>query len=148
MFERIAINPGRPALDCHPDFIDVSLLYHFRVNLFADPQPRSFAVTWEEAAAALEALPRMIFEPDGSFVITGDDDEGCRWQVDGHLFDFADRLHRVELHGECPETEFDDLLRCVGWPAQALVFEMIRTGETLAEAEFRRRAIFDFDSSR
>jgi len=96
-------------------------------------------VTWEEAAAELGRLPRMIFEPDGSFVVSGDDADGRRWQVDGHLFDFAGRLHRVELDGECPAAEFDRLLRCVGWPGQPLVFEMVREGEQINEEEFRRR---------
>ncbi len=81
----------------------------------------------------------MIFELDGSFVISGDDADGNRWQVDGHLFDFEDRLHRVELHGHCPPAAFDDLLRCVGWPAQPLAFEMVREGATLDEAAFRAR---------
>ncbi|MCI0491830.1 MAG: hypothetical protein L0Z07_02715, partial [Planctomycetes bacterium] len=112
--------------------------YHFHVNLFADPQPGSFAVTWEEAAARLEGLPRMIFELDGSFVVRGSVGP-ARWQVDGHLFDFSDRLHRVELHGDCPRSAFDELLECVGWPAQRLVFEMVREGTTLDEQEFRRQ---------
>jgi hypothetical protein len=118
--------------------ITVSNLYHFHVNLFAAP-PGSFSFTWEEAAAMLERLPRMIFELDGSFVVSGDDATGHRWQVDGHLFDFDGRLHRVELHGDCPRSAFDALLRCVGWPAQPLVFEMVREGETLDEAGFRRQ---------
>jgi hypothetical protein len=115
----------------------VSNFYHFHVNLFAAP-PEYFAVTWEEAAMQLEHLPRMIFELDGSFVISGDDAGGRRWQVDGHLFDFDGRLHRVELHGQCPPEAFDNLLRCVGWPTQPLKFEMVLEGVMLEEHEFRR----------
>jgi hypothetical protein len=114
--------------------------YRFHVNLFADPKEASFACTWEDAATRLEQLPRMIFELDGSFVVSGDDDAGQRWQVDGHLFDFNGRLHRLELHGECPTTDFDQLLCCVGWPTQPLAFEMVREGVTVGEEEFRRRA--------
>ncbi len=47
-------------------------MYHFHVNLFADPKEASFACTWEDAASALEQLPGMIFELDGSFVVSGD----------------------------------------------------------------------------
>jgi len=112
--------------------------FRFHTNVLPRP-PGPFGVSWEDAAAALERLPRMIFEPDGSFVVSGDDDDG-RWQVDGHFYDFADRLHRVELHGSCPPAAFDDLLRCVGWPAQPLVFEMVREGVKVSEAEFRRSA--------
>jgi hypothetical protein len=128
-------------------------MYHFHVNLFAAPNEASFACTWEEAATLLERLPRMIFELDGSFVISGNvegperagaspppSETSTRWQVDGHLFDFADRLHRLELHGECPPHVFDELLRSVGWPRQPLAFELVREGIAVDEGEFRRRA--------
>jgi hypothetical protein len=128
-------------------------MYRFHVNLFADPMEASFACTWEDAATALEALPRMIFELDGSFVVSGEreraqasravpgpDLSSTRWQVDGHLFDFNGRLQRLELHGHCPSATFDDLLRSVGWPRQSLVFEMVREGLTVDEAAFRRHA--------
>ena len=114
-------------------------MYRFHVNIFADPKEASFAVAWEEAAAALERLPRMIFEPDGSFVVSGGL-EAERWQVDGHLFDFAGRLQRYELHGFCPAGAFDDLLRCVGWPEQRVEFETVREGLLLDEAHFRAHA--------
>jgi hypothetical protein len=120
------------------------VVYRFHVNIFADPKGASFAVTFEEAAAALEQLPRMIFELDGSFVVSGDDAAGRRWQVDGHLFDFAGRLHRYELHGYCPVEAFDGLLRCVGWSDQRLMFETVRAGLSLSEPEFRKHAAADF----
>ena len=123
----------------------MTALYRFHVNLFAAPPATSFNIVWEEAATELERLPRMIFELDGSFVVSGDDADGCRWQVDGHLFDFDGHMHRVELHGQCPPAVFDDLLRCVGWPAQRLVFGMVREGVTLDEAGFRRK-VEDDDS--
>jgi len=125
-------------------------MYHFHVNLFADPKDASFACTWEDVATALEALPGMIFELDGSFVISGNieraeragaspppSETSTRWHVDGHLFDFAGRLHRLELHGECPPAAFDELLRSVGWPLQSLVFELVREGITLDEQSLR-----------
>ena len=113
--------------------------YHFHVNIFAAPPAESFAVTWEDAATMLAPLPRLIFEPDGSFVVSGEVGTD-RWQVDGHLFDFAGRLHRVELHGQCPPEVCDELLRCVGWPQQPLLFEIVREGVAVDEQEFRRRA--------
>ena len=111
-------------------------MYRFHVNVLSGSSARTFACTWEDAATLLQQLPRMIFEPDGSFILSGDAD-GRRWQVDGHLFDFAGRLHRMELHGDCPRDAYDALLRCVGWPAQLLMFEMVREGATLHEAAFR-----------
>lgn len=112
-------------------------MYRFHVNLFGSP----FCCTWEETAAQLEALPRMIFEPDGSWIwsgsISGDSAAGSQWHVNGHLFDFSGRLYRVELHGWCPVDQFDRLLTCFGWPAVTLTFEMVREGLQLSEAEFR-----------
>lgn len=107
--------------------------YQFHVNLFAEP----FACTWEEAAAKLEQFPRMMFEPDGSWILSGGA-KADRWQVDGHLFDFDDRLHRVEMHGDCPRKDFDALLQCFGWPDTALVFEQVLEGVKLTEEEFRQ----------
>lgn len=134
-------------------------MYHFHVNLFADLKETSFACTWEDAATQLEQLPRMIVELDGSFILSGECERAqasraagtvaqrwsgpglppTRWQVDGHLFDFAGRLHRLELHGECPPAIFDELLRCVGWPTQPLVFDMVREGVSVNEQKFRAR---------
>lgn len=98
-----------------------------------------FPMTFEEAYAALAKLPRIDIEPDGFFVISGDAN-GERWQLDGHLFDFGDRLHRVELHGDSPAESLDAILACIGWPATALVFELVREGVALDEANFRRFA--------
>lgn len=109
-------------------------MYHFHINLFANP----FQCTWEQAAAGLETLPRMIFEPDGSWIWSGGVGHE-RWQIDGHLFDFAGVLHRVELHGACPDEEFDRLLTCFGWPEVELAFEMVRAGTRLTETEFRQQ---------
>lgn len=109
--------------------------YHFHVNLFGQP----FACTWEDAAAALQQLPRMMFEPDGSWIWSDGVGED-RWQVDGHLFDFEDRLHRVELHGRCPPEAFDQLLGCFDWPSVQLTFDLVREGVQVDEAGFRCRA--------
>jgi hypothetical protein len=116
----------------------VTQIYRFHLNLFAAIQEESLACTWEEAAAKLEQLRGMIFELDGSFVVSGDDEAGRRWHVDGHLFDFDGRLHRMELHGQCPPESFDELLRCIGWPGRQLVFELVREGTRIDEASFRQ----------
>lgn len=138
------------------------MLYRFHTNLFVRPSrlaaggeidlrglrlPRVQAtaydaflpVSFEQAIESLNRLPRLDSEPDGWFVIAGDH-QGRRWQVDGHLFDFAGQLHRVEIHGECPPEAFDDLLRCVGWPQAPLVFELVMEGVALEEPAFRRWA--------
>jgi hypothetical protein len=140
------------------------MLYRFHANLFSRPEnlmagpnvelrgasrptlrgsnrepptfSRYFELTFEQALDALKKLPRLDAEPDGFFVIAGDH-EGRRWQIDGHLFDFNDRLHRVELHGECPHEALDLLLRCFGWSMTPLVFELVMEGVALDEDQFR-----------
>ncbi len=111
------------------------MFYHFHVNLFGHP----FSITWEQAAKSLEALPRMLFELDGSWIWSGDVGKN-RWQIDGHLFDFDGRLHRVELRGQCPEAALDQLLGCFGWPETSLAFEQVLEGTTVQEEEFRKHA--------
>jgi hypothetical protein len=88
----------------------------------------------------------MIFEPDGSWIFSGGV-RATRWQVDGHLFDFNDCLHRVELHGTCPPEALDQLLRCFGWPETTLTFEQVLEGEVLSEAAFREWAASTGDAS-
>ena len=95
-----------------------------------------FPLTFEQAYDALAQLPRIDVEPDGFFVISGDLD-GKRWQLDGHLYDFGMRLHRVELHGDCPPESLDAILACLGWPQTPLAFELVMEGVALTEFEFR-----------
>ncbi|MBX3427331.1 MAG: hypothetical protein KF688_16755 [Pirellulales bacterium] len=108
-----------------------------------DGRPPTFdafhSVTFETAYDALTALPRLDAEPDGFFVIAGDAEER-RWQLDGHLFDFGERLHRVELHGDCPPETLDAVLACLGWPATTLAFELVLEGIVLDEPSFRSYA--------
>ncbi len=99
----------------------------------------TFVVTFEQARDRLLEIPRLDFEPDGYFVVAGASPE--RWQVDGHLFEYQERLHRVELHGMCPSEIFDELLSCVGWPEAKVVFQLVHEGVTLREAEFRLWAV-------
>ncbi|MBL9165153.1 MAG: hypothetical protein JNL18_20675 [Planctomycetaceae bacterium] len=98
-----------------------------------------FPLAFEQAYDALAKLPRIDIEPDGFFVISGDLD-GKRWQLDGHLYDFGDRLHRVELHGDCPPESLDAILGCIGWPQTPLAFELVMEGVALDEAAFRHFA--------
>ncbi|QDT70920.1 hypothetical protein [Lacipirellula limnantheis] len=138
------------------------MLFRFHANIFALPPQDSnggritlrgvelhtlrsqtfdafFSVAFEEAYDALAQLPRIDIEPDGFFVISGDLD-GRRWQLNGHLYDFGDRLHRVELHGDCPPESLDAILACIGWPQTPLAFELVMEGVALDEAAFRQFA--------
>lgn len=103
------------------------------------PAPAPMPVSFEQAADRLQELPRMFFEPDGSFVWVGDE-QGQRWQVDGQLTDRDGRLLFVELKGDCPANRFDQMLAAFGWPATPLIFQLTRHAVFLDEAEFRRFA--------
>jgi hypothetical protein len=82
----------------------------------------------------------MFIEPDGSFVWRGATTTGDTWQVDGNLIDRGDVLAYVDVSGCCPEEQFDELLRCFGWPSAPLAFALTRRGQTLQAAEFRELA--------
>ncbi len=94
-------------------------------------------VGFEEMQAALLKLERSDCEPDGFFLITGHED-GVFWRLNGHMHEYDGRMHRVELHGECPATTLDSVLRTLGWPDAELAFELVKEGVTLREGEFRQ----------
>lgn len=94
-------------------------------------------VTFDDAMAALADLPRMYLEPDGSLLWTGENNSAERWQVDGNLYDGGPALAYVDLKGECPVDAFDALLRCLGWPTVALVFQLRREGVFVDESVAR-----------
>jgi hypothetical protein len=101
--------------------------------------PMPMPVSFEQAADRLQELPRMFFEPDGSFVWVGDE-HGQRWQVDGQLTDRDGRLLFADVKGSCPANQFDQLLAAFGWPAAPLIFQLTRHAVFLDEADFRRFA--------
>lgn len=97
--------------------------------------PRSF----EDVGESLEALERMFFEPDGSFVWVGSDGDQA-WQLDGLLADRAGRLLYVELKGRCPPGVLDRILATFGRPEHGLMFQLVREAVFLDDAEFRKYA--------
>ena len=109
-----------------------------------DPQALTrdnlFDVTFDEVLGRLAQLPRTDVEPDGFFVRTGEAD-GRRWCVNGHLFELDERLWRMDLHGESPVADFNDLLRPLGWPEMPLVFQLLQHGITVDERDFRRHIV-------
>jgi hypothetical protein len=106
----------------------------------ATPLEAALSVSFDAVFVQLPRLPRFFIELDGSFVWRGKDADGGEWQVDGNLIDRGDVLAYVELNGCCPGERLDELLRAVGWPGQALAFQLARRGVVLEEAEFRRQA--------
>ena len=97
------------------------------------------AISFEDAVDCLSRLERMYAEPDGSFVWVSSR-EGLSWQVDGNVFDRGGRVVLVDMKGSCPPDDFDRLLACFGWPAEGLLFQLVRPAVFLEEAAFRRHA--------
>jgi hypothetical protein len=116
------------------------LKFHVLVHGSCGKAVAALSVTFDVALTALESLPRMFIEPDGSFVWTGVELQRENWQVDGNLIDQGDVLAYVELKGCCPEAEFHALLKAFGWPAAEILFQMPERGIFLREPEFRRLA--------
>lgn len=98
------------------------------------------AIPFDEAIDRLGRLERMFAEPDGAFVWASRR-EGLSWQVDGNVFDREGRVVLVDMKGSCPPSDFDALLACFGWPAQPLLFQLVRPSVFLEEAVFRGHAL-------
>lgn len=93
-------------------------------------------VTFETMQQRLAKLPRCDYEPDGYFLISGHNDSKF-WRLNGHIHEYDERLHRVELNGDCPMETLDMVLSAMGWPEVDLAFELVQEGVTLLETSFR-----------
>lgn len=100
---------------------------------------RAWQITFDEALEAFQNVAGVFTEPDGSFFRVSPLGEP-RWQVEGNLYDQGDRLAHLELKGSCPEERLDEILRCLGWPHVSLVFQLVREGVSVDEADFRKVA--------
>jgi hypothetical protein len=116
------------------------LRFHVVVHRANGEQPAALAVTFEQSLAALEKLPRLFVEPDGSFVWAQCESDGRAWQVEGNLIDQGATLAHVEMSGECPSEALDALLAALGWPESKLLFQLPRRGAFLEEGAFREAA--------
>ena len=93
-----------------------------------------FDVAFEQVAAALERVERLYFEPDGSFVWAGE-----AWQVDGLVYDRDRRVQYVELKGTARAEAVRRLLATLGWPATAVMIQLVREGTSLSAEAFLAR---------
>lgn len=109
----------------------------FHVIIQAAEPP--WGVTFDEAYAALEQVPSVFLEPDGSFFRASRPGEET-WQVEGNLYDQGPHLAYVELKGSCPVERLDELLRTLGWPSVRLTIQRVREGTQMSDEEFRELA--------
>lgn len=85
-------------------------------------------------------IERMDIEPDGYFLVTGGEQQAARWQIDGHMFEYEGRMHRVEMHGSCSKSMLSQLLDCLGIAETCFVFQLVQEGITLSAENFYRWA--------
>lgn len=68
----------------------------FHLYLYG-PRGGSIETTFEQAAERLQRLPRLCFEPDGSFVWVGDKEQ----ELFGMLYDAGGSIQYCEIRGQC-----------------------------------------------
>ncbi len=95
-------------------------------------------VTFETAYNALESLPRMYIELDGSFVWVSTDSTELKWQVDGNLYDRDGSLISIDLKGTCDRENLARLLDIFRVEKQRLMVELVTSAVFVHEAEFLR----------
>jgi hypothetical protein len=95
----------------------------------------SLPVSFEGLCGRLKALPRMFVEPDGSFVQVSNAD-ASPWQLNGNFVDRAGSVTHIELKGNCPREDLQQLLCLLGRSLQELSFQLVHEGVFLANAEF------------
>jgi hypothetical protein len=67
---------------------------------------------------------RLQLELDGSFVCVG-----AGWQLDGMMYDIAERLQYVDLKGACPKAFWSALIHCLAAsPSAAAVVKLPQGG--------------------
>lgn len=113
-------------------------MQHFFVRVFAAGSPQvgqPLPVSFETAVAALEQLPQMFTEPDGSFVWRSPPGVTPPWQVEGTLVDGGATLLYVELKGCCPAPAWEQLLACFSHGPTRFAIESVLEGRTMNNEE-------------
>ncbi len=130
---------ARPTEPVETQAVELNGTTYQAITLSTEAIGTPFDVSFEQAYAALEQLPRMFIEPDGSFVWTSAA-AGTAWQLDGVLYDRNGRLLHVDLKGTCPVEALEAFLAALGWPAIGVLFELMHEGVLLDEQQFRKYA--------
>lgn len=99
-------------------------------------QSTPLGISFEVVADELESLPRMFFEPDGSFVWVSAETIAQRWQVDGNLYDRDGSLVAVDLKGICDLEHLTRLLNTFRAEDRRLMIEVVTSAVFVHEADF------------
>lgn len=103
------------------------------VHLSGEDLAFPWDITFEQALTALERLERLFAEPDGSFVWR----PGEGRQIDGLLFDRANRLAYVELRGDAEGEDVDQLLAALNPQGRDLAVQVMQQGGFLRWKQWR-----------
>jgi len=128
----------RPAAVANGDQIRIDGFELATVTLSPQQQSEPFSISFETAAEGLSKLPRMFFEPDGSFVWVSAHGAEPAWQLDGVVNDRAGRVVSVETRGNCLRTPFEQMLGVFDWPETQLVIQLVQSAVFLEVAEYFR----------
>jgi len=127
------MQPPCPTLHIHllgcPDPVSPAGPYSYKQHEiptlhFGSGRPSPLTISFEETIANLSELDNLFTEPDGSFVWSGNPLTET-WQVDGMLYDHADRVQWCEVKGGCPLPSWRQLLGCFDWPIQPMVAHFV-----------------------
>jgi hypothetical protein len=80
---------------------------NFHVYLYG-PGGGPLASRFEDVSDRLSQVDRLHMELDGSFVWVGPN-----WQLDGMIYDHADRIRYIDLKGHCPHQPWQTLIRWI-----------------------------------
>ncbi|QDT13189.1 hypothetical protein [Planctomycetes bacterium K23_9] len=86
-------------------------MHQFHLYLYG-PECGPIESTFDAAAARLQAIEGLYFEPDGSFVYS----QAAGQQIYGMLYDAANQLQYVELWGDCKRPVWTKIVQAVVGP--------------------------------
>lgn len=86
----------------------------FHIHL-SGPERQPLPTSFEEVERRLCQLPKLSFEPDGSFVWAPD---GGRQQVFGMVYDAAGAVQYCELRGQCTRQTWQSLIEAITGSAE------------------------------
>jgi hypothetical protein len=112
----------------------------FHVYLYG-PDRGPLATSFEQAEARLLELPRLHFEPDGSFVWTLD---AGQQQVFGMLYDAMNQIQYCELRGRCHHQTWKCL--CIAIVGQAFADRPSAAAVILELPARKWQKVQDFES--
>ncbi len=106
----------------------------FHVYLYG-PGGGPLASRFEDVSDRLSNAERLHLELDGSFVWVGPN-----WQLDGMIYDHADRIRYIDLKGHCSLQQWRTLIRWISDPINS------GTREPLTVWELHDQILHDLQS--